>query len=133
VGLAIYKSSQGRYIRSMTAVGLGLVDLMFSYYVWKLLSSHVGEVSYKEYLVYAIPAVAFVVLAILTFVYLNRPSVVDFLIATESEMKKVSWSSRSELIGSTTVVIGTVFLLAILLWLSDTIVIMLYTQALKLW
>ena len=39
-----------------------------------------------------------------------------FLIATDSEMKKVNWTSRKELIGSTKVVIGFMFMIAFLLF-----------------
>ena len=34
-----------------------------------------------------------------------RPRSVDFLVATEAEMKKVNWSTRREIMGSTVVVI----------------------------
>ena len=43
----------------------------------------------------------------------------DFLIATEGEMKKVSWSTRREVIGSTKVVVLFTFLLAVLLFVVD--------------
>ena len=51
----------------------------------------------------------------------NRPTNVDFLIATDSEMKKVNWSTRAELIGSTKVVILFVLLIAVALFVFDTI------------
>ena len=41
------------------------------------------------------------------------------MIATEGEMKKVSWSTRQEIIGSTKVVIFTTIFLAMLLFLVD--------------
>jgi preprotein translocase subunit SecE len=44
---------------------------------------------------------------------------VDFLIATESEMKKVTWSSRKEVWGATKVVIGMVIFLAVGLFCVD--------------
>ncbi|MCD6378651.1 MAG: preprotein translocase subunit SecE [Planctomycetes bacterium] len=49
----------------------------------------------------------------------NWPRSADFLIATEGEMKKVSWSSKKELIGATKVVIITTFLLAAMLGAVD--------------
>ncbi|MBS3820407.1 MAG: preprotein translocase subunit SecE [Planctomycetes bacterium] len=51
----------------------------------------------------------------------NRPRTADFLIATEGEMKKVSWSSRKEVIGSTKVVIVTTFILAAILFIVDLV------------
>jgi preprotein translocase SecE subunit len=49
---------------------------------------------------------------------LNR-KVCDFLIHTESEMKKVSWTSRKDIIGSTKVVVFVMVALAILLFIVD--------------
>ena len=43
----------------------------------------------------------------------------DFMIATEGEMKKVNWSTRREIIGSTKVVILFTVLLALLLFVVD--------------
>jgi preprotein translocase SecE subunit len=48
-------------------------------------------------------------------------------------MKKVSWSNRAELMGSTTVVIATVFLLAAIIWAVDTLFVFLLTKGLGLW
>ena len=52
----------------------------------------------------------------------NGPRFADFLIATESEMKKVSWSSRAELVGSTVVVIVTVLILAAYIFGVDSMI-----------
>ena len=53
-------------------------------------------------------------LSLLVWRLMNKPSNVDFLIATDSEMKKVNWTSRKELIGSTKVVIFFMFVIAVL-------------------
>jgi preprotein translocase SecE subunit len=50
---------------------------------------------------------------------MNKPGNVDFLIATDSEMKKVNWTSKRELIGSTKVVILFMFAIAIILFVLD--------------
>jgi len=50
--------------------------------------------------------------------YSNRKSG-DFMIGTEGEMKKVSWSSKGEIIGSTKVVIMFTILLAAILFCID--------------
>jgi preprotein translocase subunit SecE len=52
---------------------------------------------------------------------MNRPTNADFLIATDSEMKKVNWTSRKDLIGSTRVVIAFMFLIAFFLFAVDVI------------
>ena len=48
-----------------------------------------------------------------------KTSTSEFLIATDGEMKKVNWSTRKEIIGSTQVVIFATFLLAAILFLID--------------
>jgi len=42
-----------------------------------------------------------------------KPKSVDFLIATEGEMKKVNWSTRREVVGSTAAVIVTAIVIAV--------------------
>lgn len=73
--------------------------------------------------IYVQAAVAGVILligAIAVYVYVgsNRRSV-DFLIATDGEMKKVNWSTRKEVQGSTVVVIIASFLLAAAIFVVD--------------
>ena len=66
-----------------------------------------------------VPVGLFVVLALFLLWLVNKPSVADFMIAAEGEMKKVSWSSRQEIIVSTTVVIVVVILMALVLFVTD--------------
>jgi len=133
VALQIYKSGQGRYVRAPTAVGVAIVIAVVAYYIGVLLERHIAKDALKVYLVYGIPALVAAGMLAASAWFLNRPSFVDFLIATESEMKKVSWSGRPELIGSTVVVIVTVVLLAIVIWFFDTIYIFGLTRGLGLW
>ncbi len=62
-----------------------------------------------------------VLFALFTFVMTNRPRNAEFLIATDTEMKKVNWTSRAELIGSTKVVIFFMMLIAVLLFGFDVL------------
>ena len=59
-------------------------------------------------------------IAILYLCYANRKTV-EFLIATEGEMKKVNWSSRREVLGSTWVVIGVSVAIAVVLLGADVL------------
>lgn len=130
----IYKSGQGRYVRVGTAIAAGLVTLVLCYYTWGLLSRHVSDdFAYKVYVVYAAPAVLFAAAAVAMAYYLNKPKAADFFIATESEMKKVSWSNKAELVGSTVVVIVTVFLLALFIYAADNVIIITLGRGLNLW
>ena len=47
------------------------------------------------------------------------PRFADFLIATEAELNKVSWTTRPRLIQDTIVVLMTTFLLAVFLFSMD--------------
>lgn len=51
--------------------------------------------------------------------YLSRVKPVDFLIGTESEMRKVTWPSFKEASNSAVIVIGTVLLLSGFMALAD--------------
>ena len=59
--------------------------------------------------------------ALLCWRLLNKPTNADFLIATDSEMKKVNWTSRKELVGSTRIVILFMFIVALFLFGVDQI------------
>ena len=56
---------------------------------------------------------------LLIFRQTNKPRNVDFLIATDSEMKKVNWTTKGELLGSTRVVVLFLFFIAIFLSVVD--------------
>jgi preprotein translocase SecE subunit len=49
----------------------------------------------------------------------NHPTFADFLIATEAEMNKVSWTPRRRLIQDTIVVLTTVLILTLFLFVVD--------------
>jgi len=50
----------------------------------------------------------------------SNPRTVEFLVLTDGEMRKVNWSTRREILGSTWVVITATFLLVGLLFVVDT-------------
>ncbi len=57
---------------------------------------------------------AWLILRIIQF-----PPFADFLIATEAEMNKVSWTTKDDLVRSTTVVLSTVVFMAVFLFVVD--------------
>lgn len=110
----IYKKGQGRYARIITFVA----GLVLGFGAAVVLSEKLG--AYAQPLVqYGVPSLLLVALGLLMYWIVNRPQSADFLIATEGEMKKVSWSSRKEIIGSTKVVIVTLFIMATVLAAVD--------------
>jgi preprotein translocase subunit SecE len=113
--IEIYKKGQGKYTRLGTVIGVMLIVVAGA----KVGSSALGGVTANPFVQYGIPAAAIVILGLLIGQLVNRSRVADFLIATEGEMKKVSWSSRKEVIGSTKVVIVTTLIMALVLFVVD--------------
>lgn len=72
---------------------------------------------YKVHLV--VPVVLFVALLWIAWRVVSWPTFADFLIATEAEMNKVSWTTRKRLVQDTIVVLVTVFLLTTFLFVID--------------
>jgi preprotein translocase SecE subunit len=68
---------------------------------------------------YTVPLLLAVVLGWAAWRVVNWPTFGDFLIATEAEMNKVSWTTRKRLVQDTVVVLVTVFLLTSYLFVVD--------------
>lgn len=120
----IYKSGQGTYVRFGTAVGAACISLGFVYFVYEQLAAFAFSQSTMTIVRTSVTAVLLASLAWLIFYLVGQKrSIVDFLIATEGEMKKVNWSSRKEVFGATKVVIVTVLALGIMLFIVDLLFI----------
>jgi preprotein translocase subunit SecE len=115
VAVNIYKPGQGKYTRLLTLAGGELIGLTIAREFYKNLNG----ADLNAYIVYGVPLAVFVGISVLMLWIVNQPRSADFMIATESEMKKVSWSSRRELIGGTKVVIVTTLLMALTLGAVD--------------
>ena len=122
----IYKKGQGYWTRMGTLAGVALLGLMLAYTLWMQIPpvffdpTEEGQSTGKR--ISGIIAGSFLLIySIIALRLMNKPSNVDFLIATDSEMKKVNWTSRRELIGSSKVVIVFMFMIAMYLFLNDII------------
>jgi len=111
----IYKRGQGKYTRLATAFGCLIIAGSGCMQLYKKLDAH----DLSMWVETMVPVVLFGVLSALIFVLVNKVTVADFMIAAEGEMKKVSWSSRREIMVSTFIVIMFVFLMAVLIGGSD--------------
>jgi preprotein translocase subunit SecE len=109
----LYKPKQGRNARIYTAAGLGLIVVLG---LWRL---HETLISNTISTRYGIPTLAGVIIGWCIFRLVQYPPFVEFLIATEAEMNKVSWTSRDDLTRATTVVLVTVTLMALYLFGVD--------------
>lgn len=132
----IYKKGQGYWTRMGTVFGVSLIGLLAANFLYSQadglstganVSKFLSRVHLQEprgpYLVVVIFALVY---AAICYHLMNKPMNVDFLIATDSEMKKVNWTTKKELIGSTKVVIGFMFVIAILLFFYDLFFQMLF-------
>ena len=121
----IYKKGQGYWTRMGTAAGAALIGALTANFLYHQLPVWIGAAGVelakaKSISIYIIGAL-FAGFALLVFWLMNKPDNADFMIATDSEMKKVNWTSRKELIGSTKVLIIFMFLIAFLLFAFDII------------
>ena len=121
----IYKKGQGYWTRMGTAAGAALIAALTANFLYHQLPVWIGAVGVesakaKSLSIYIIGALL-IGFALLVFWLMNKPANADFMIQTDSEMKKVNWTSRRELMGSTKVVIIFMFLIAFLLFAFDII------------
>jgi preprotein translocase SecE subunit len=117
---AVYKKGQGYWTRLMSGIGYGTVVLMGAAWLAGVLRGvRIGDVQP----IYVSAAGAVLLTAVLGWLGYwligLKPRMVDFMIATEGEMKKVNWSTRREILGSTWVVIGMTVLVGFLCFLFD--------------
>jgi len=124
----IYKKGQGVAARWITAVTLGALSAFGSYELREYLSGKLADDVGREYLLldavpWSMPIAAVVFLAAMIGVafVVNNKRFVDYLIASETELRKVAWPKRDELKRQTVVVIVTMLLFAALLLVADVI------------
>ena len=113
----MYKPGQGKYTRLSTSVGIGLIVTFGIYWFLEELRSVIT--SNTEYWLGGIAAGLVVIAAVLTWWALNKPKIADFMIATETEMRKVNWPTKKEIIGSTWIVIAGTFMIVFILLVVD--------------
>ena len=111
----IYKSGQGKNTRLFSGFGLAIIAGLGCLELYNWLQAN----EINMWVETLIPVCLFVGLAILIFILMNKHKVADFMIASEGEMKKVSWSSKQEIVASTIIVIIVVASMAILLGTAD--------------
>ena len=115
--LEIYKRGQGKYTRIVTFIAALIVIVGGAVTLSQKLGPY--DLTKAPWIRFGVPTLLAVALGLVVFWLVNRQKSADFLIATEGEMKKVSWSSRKEIVGSTKVVIITTFLMAGILFFVD--------------
>lgn len=117
-----YKAEQGKTVRLSSFAGAMTLVLWGMVYLYNRLDVYAGDESWRLLITVGIPIGFAVALGTLSWwVIFGRRDVGDFMIATEGEMKKVNWSSRGEIIGSTKVVIVFTIFMAVLIFAIDIV------------
>ncbi len=119
----MYKIGQGYWTRMCTAVAALVVVGLGASWLWEIVASSVRIGTIQP--IYIAAGTALLVVGVfgwMVYYYVGvKPASVEFLIATEGEMKKVNWSSRREIFGSTWVVLALVALITFLVFIFDLV------------
>jgi preprotein translocase SecE subunit len=117
---AIYKQGQGYWVRLMSAIGFGLLIMMGVIWLWDQLSGfQIGDLE-SVYVQGGVSVIVIAVSGLIGYHLIGRkPKLVDFMIATEGEMRKVNWSTRREIAGSTVLVILLTLFIAVFCKIAD--------------
>ena len=115
MSLHIYKPDQGYYTRVISSVTIGTLALCGGAWLWDQLAI------FGNAYIQASAALIFVGIFanLIYWIYGINQKMVEFFIQTEGEMKRVNWSTRREVFGSTWVVIIVSVSIAIILFVTD--------------
>jgi preprotein translocase subunit SecE len=128
-----YKWGQGKDTRLYSAVTIAVIAAIGCWRLHEKLKATMDTTqTLGLWLSICVPLGLIAVIAGLLYWLSNRPSVADFLISAEGELKKVSFSSKREIAVSTTVVIVVVLLMSAMLGAADFIFDLFFTSVLKI-
>ncbi len=119
----IYKKGQGKWTRLGTVFAAAALGLLTAYnlYIYAQPYLPIENPAAARRWVMVACALFLAGFAVLAFWLSNKPRNVDFLIATDSEMKKVNWTTKGELFGSTYVVVLFLVFIALFLFAVDLV------------
>ena len=117
----IYKKGQGKWVRLGTVIGLGLLIALGI--LWIKNTFMALDPAYSKMIMVVLVGAAG---AAFCFYVVNRPNLADFMILTESEMRKVVWPTRAAVIRATRLVVLSTLGMALMLFLVDTFFVWLF-------
>lgn len=127
--LALYKPSLGRWVRRITILGILLLGWSGAYSLseqgivpstWVLaLPFGLGSVPVLQQAQVLVPLLIGLATFWIAIRAVNVPTFAEFLIATEAEMNKVSWTPRKRLFQDTVVVLVTTLIMTLFLLAVD--------------
>ena len=109
----VYKKGQGYWTRMGTAGGAALFCVLTANFAYEQAGGQSGPMAM------AVGGATAAILLAICWHFMNKPISSDFLIATDSEMKKVNWTKPADLIASTKIVILFMFGIAVFLFVVD--------------
>jgi preprotein translocase SecE subunit len=122
MGFKLYKRGQGYHTRLWSGLVAFAIVIIGCYRLYQELQA------YNILLYTLVPTGVCVIFGGLIYWLVNKPAMADFMIAAEGELKKVSWSSRREIIVSTFIVICVVAVLGMILMAADFIFRLLFMK-----
>ncbi len=125
----MYKRGQGINTRLWSGLTCFTISAIGCFRLYQILLSRTNNI----WLYTLVPSGVCAGIALLIFWLVNKPNLADFMIAAEGEIKKVSWSSRREIVASTTIVIGVVLSVGFMLVGVDFVFSGLFEFVLKLY
>lgn len=121
----LYRPGEGYWTRVMTAIAAGVLILIGGGWLWNLIRTmRVAWFDAATMTYIAATAAALLVLGLGAVIYWLvgiKPASVDFLVATEVEMKAVNWSTRREIFGSTWVVLALSLIITMFVYVFDLV------------
>ncbi len=126
MSMQMYKPGQGKYTRLISGVSVAVIVAAGCWRLYQMLDA----TDWSPWIIYLVPLIVVAAACAGLYWVLNRPSVADFLIASEGELKKVNWSSRKEVAVSTFVVILVVVVMAVLLGATDMVFQLIFNRLL---
>ncbi len=111
----VYKPGQGKWVRWCTAAAVVLVVGLGLYWFLKKTPMSTTPI-WLQIVIGLVLGVGGIVLALWI---VNREKTAEFMILTESEMRKVNWPNTSTVVGQTKVVIVLTLIMAALLVVVD--------------
>lgn len=114
---ASYKPTQGRIVRQLTGLAIGLVVALGTYALYSSLTGN----GFGNGIAVGVPMGLLLSGLWIAYRLTQWPKFADFLIAVEAEMKKVTWPGRDEVKRASIVVIVMIVILAVSLFLFDVL------------
>ena len=104
----IHKSNQGRMVRQFTFFAIVVVSAFGC-----ITLANGPLMTYAKNVQVGVPVALWLVCGWVAFRMVNYPRFADFLVSVESELEKVTWPGRHEVLQATVVVLCTMFFLGL--------------------